>query len=46
MLLIVEQTNQLLLKNHDLRPANAKEIPKVNANENKNTSRFKGRGRG
>ena len=46
VLLIAEQTNQLLLKNHDLRPTSAKAIPDVNANENRNTSRFKGHGRG
>ena len=45
MLLTIEQTNQLLLKNHDLRPAGAKAIPEANANENRNTSRFRGRGR-
>ena len=46
MLLTAEQTNQLLLKNHDLRPAGAKAIPEANANEIRNTSRFRGRGRG
>ena len=46
MLLTAEQTNKLLLKNHDLRPAGSKAIPEVNANENRNTNRFKGRGRG
>ena len=33
VLLTVEQANQLLLKNHDLRPAGSKAIPEVNANE-------------
>ena len=42
----IEQTNQLLLKNHDLRPAGAKAIPEKNANENINTNRFRGRGQG
>ena len=45
MLLTAEQTNQLLLKNHDLRPAGSKAILEANANENRNTSRFRGRGR-
>ena len=46
MLLTAKQTNQLLLKNHDLRPTSVKAIPKANANENRNTSWFKSRGRG
>ena len=46
VLLTAEQTNQLLLKNHDLRPAGSKAIPEANASENRNTSRFRGRGRG
>ena len=41
-----EQTNQLLLKNHDLRSAGAKAISEANANENRSTSQFRGRGRG
>ena len=40
---IAKQTNQLLLKNHDLRPAGAKVISEANANENRNTRRFRGR---
>ena len=44
VLLTVEQTNQLLLKNHDLRPVGSKAIPKANANENRNTSRFRSHG--
>ena len=44
VLLTAEQTNQLLLKNHDLRPAGSKAIPEVNATERRNTSRFRGRG--
>ena len=31
VLLTAEQTNQLLLKNHDLRPAGSKAIPEANA---------------
>ena len=46
LFLTTEQTNQLLLKNHDLRPAGSKAIPETNANENRNTNRFRGRGRG
>ena len=46
MLLTAEQTNQLLLKNHDLKPAGSKVILEANANENRNTNRFRGRGRG
>ena len=46
MLLTIEQTNQLLLKNHDLRSIGAKVIFKANANENRNTNRFRGYGRG
>ena len=38
VLLTTEQTNQLLLKNHDLRSSGAKAIPEANANKNKNTS--------
>ena len=45
MLLIVEQTNELLLKNHDLRSTGAKAILEANANENKNNSRFRCRRR-
>ena len=46
VLLTAEQTNQLLLKNYDLRPTGSKAIPEANANENRNTSQFRGRGRG
>ena len=42
MLLTVEQTNELLLKNHDLRLVGAKVVLEANANENRNT--FRGRG--
>ena len=45
MLLIDKQINQLLLKNHDLRPTSAKEILEANANEIRNTSRFRSYGR-
>ena len=38
VLLTIEQTNQLLLKNHDLRPIGAKAITEANANKNRNTS--------
>ena len=44
MLLTAEQTNQLLLKNHDLRPVGAESVPKANSIENRNTSRFRSRG--
>ena len=46
ILFTAEQTNKLLLKNHDLKLVGAKAIPKANANENRNTSRFRGHGRG
>ncbi|KAK3426307.1 hypothetical protein EUGRSUZ_F02781 [Eucalyptus grandis] len=36
------QTNELLLKNHDLRPAGLKALPEAHANFEKNTSHFKG----
>ena len=41
VLLTIEQTNQLLLKNYDLKPVGTKVIPETNANENRNTNRFK-----
>ncbi|KAK3437569.1 hypothetical protein EUGRSUZ_C02227 [Eucalyptus grandis] len=42
VLLTAEQTNELLLKNHDLRPAGSKALPEAHANFEKNTSHFKG----
>ncbi|KAK3429088.1 hypothetical protein EUGRSUZ_E00494 [Eucalyptus grandis] len=36
------QTNELLLKNHFLRPAGSKALPEAHANFEKNTSHFKG----
>ncbi|KAK3433009.1 hypothetical protein EUGRSUZ_D00527 [Eucalyptus grandis] len=36
------QTNELLLKNHDLRPVGSKALPEAHANFEKNTSHFKG----
>ncbi|XP_056168392.1 uncharacterized protein LOC115667228 [Syzygium oleosum] len=42
VLLTAEQTNELLLKNHDLRPAGSKALPEAHANSEKNTGHFKG----
>ncbi|KAK2632601.1 hypothetical protein EUGRSUZ_L01342 [Eucalyptus grandis] len=42
VLLTAEQTNELLLKNHDLRHAGSKTLPKAHANFEKNTRHFKG----
>ncbi|KAK3425666.1 hypothetical protein EUGRSUZ_F02190 [Eucalyptus grandis] len=39
---ILEQTNELLLKNHDLRPAGLKALLEAHANFEKNTGHFKG----
>ena len=35
VLLTVEQTNELLLKNHDVRPAGSKALPEAHANSKK-----------
>ena len=42
MLLTAEQTNELLLKNHDLRPASSKALPEAHANSEKIIGHFKG----
>ena len=42
VLLTAEQTNELLLKNHDLRPAGSKALPKAHANSEKIIGHFKG----
>ena len=42
MLLTTEQTNELLLKNHDLRPAGSKALPEAHANYEKIIGHFKG----
>ena len=42
MLLTAEQTNELLLKNHDLRPAGSKALPEAHANSEKIIGHFKG----
>ncbi|XP_030475290.2 uncharacterized protein LOC115692545 [Syzygium oleosum] len=42
VLLTTEQTNELLLKNHDLRPAGSKALPEAHANSEKITGHFKG----
>ncbi|KAK3427922.1 hypothetical protein EUGRSUZ_F04051 [Eucalyptus grandis] len=42
VLLTAEQTNELLLKNHDLKPAGSKALPEAHANFEKNTGHFKG----
>ncbi|XP_030446994.1 uncharacterized protein LOC115669956 [Syzygium oleosum] len=49
VLLTAEQTNELLLKNHDLRSVGSKVLPEAHANSEKNTGHFKGyklRGKG
>ena len=42
MFLTAEQTNELLLKNHDLRPAGSKALPEAHANSEKIIGHFKG----
>ena len=42
VLLTAEQTNELLLKNHDLRPAGSKALPEAHANSEKIIDHFKG----
>ena len=42
VLLTVEKTNELLLKNHDLRPAGSKALPEAHANSEKIIGHFKG----
>ena len=42
VLLTAEQTNGLLLKNHDLRPASSKALPEAHANSEKVIGHFKG----
>ena len=42
MLLTVEQTNELLLKNHDLRPTGSKALPEAHVNSVKIIGHFKG----
>ena len=42
VLLTAEQTNELLLKNHDLRPADSKALPEAHANSEKIIGHFKG----
>ncbi|XP_017982368.1 PREDICTED: uncharacterized protein LOC108663281 [Theobroma cacao] len=43
VLLTAKQTNELLLKNHDLRPASSKALLEANASFGKSTGRFNGR---
>ena len=45
VLLTAEKTNELLLKNHDLRPTGSAAVPEAHANANKNSGQFRGRGR-
>ncbi|XP_012854500.1 PREDICTED: uncharacterized protein LOC105974002 [Erythranthe guttata] len=45
VLLTAEKTNELLLKNHDLRPCGSQAVPEAHANQNRNMGRFRGRGR-
>ena len=42
LLLTVEQTNELLLKNHDLRPTGSKALPEAHENFEKIIGHFKG----
>ena len=42
VLFTAKQTNELLLKNHDLRPAGSKALPEANANSEKIIGHFKG----
>ena len=41
VILTAEQTNELLLKNHDLRPAGSKALPKAHVNSEKIIGHFK-----
>ena len=42
VLLTTEQTNELLLKNHDLKPVGSKALPEAHANSEKFIGHFKG----
>ena len=44
VLLTAEKTNELLLKNHDLKPNGSAAMPEAHANANKNSGQFRGRG--
>ncbi|XP_027152129.1 uncharacterized protein LOC113752197 [Coffea eugenioides] len=44
-LLLTEQNNELLLKNHESRPTGASPFPEANATQFQNSSRGRGRGR-
>ena len=46
MLLTVVQTNELLLKNHNLRPSGSTIVPKAHASSDKSFSNSRGYGRG
>nr|XP_027075995.1 uncharacterized protein LOC113699840 [Coffea arabica] len=45
-LLLAEQNNELLLKNHESRPTDASPFPEANATQFQNSGRGRGRGRG
>nr|XP_027122725.1 uncharacterized protein LOC113739652 [Coffea arabica] len=45
-LLLAEQNNELLLKNHESRPTGASPFPEANATQSQNFGRGRGRGRG
>ena len=45
VLLTAEKTNELLLKNHDLRPTGSAAVPEAHANANKSSGQFRGHGR-
>ena len=44
MLLTIEKTNELLLKNHDLRPSGSTTIPEAHARSNKSFSPLRSHG--
>ena len=45
-LLVAEQNNELLMKNHQSRPTESEAFPEVNAISSQNYGRGRGRGRG
>jgi len=45
-LLVAEQNNELLMKNHEARPAGVAPFPEVNASQHNHFRKARGRGRG
>lgn len=45
-LLVAEQNNELLMKNHEARPAGVAPFPEVNASQHNHFGKARGRGRG